>query len=71
MIDIDKFLIVVGLTITLAGLILMIDARTYRDKEGKKWGNTHAIISPNKNRYGWTLTIIGYLLQIIGTIGVY
>ncbi len=61
-----KILVLLGLGMTFAGLILMIESKTIR-QNGKKF-DSHVPTKPILYRIAWMLTIVGYLLQIIGVI---
>lgn len=65
---ISKAFVIVGLGMCFGGLILMIHARRQTTPNGTQFDNSHAVISQTKNRWGWFLTILGYLLQIMGVI---
>jgi hypothetical protein len=63
-----KLMIAIGLGMTFAGLILMIKSREYRCKQqGKKEkAESTAVEYPTVYRISWFLTIVGYILQIVG-----
>jgi hypothetical protein len=49
---------------TFLGLICMIEAKTII-QNGKKFAS-HVVTKPILNRVAWTLTITGYICQIVG-----
>ena len=53
---------------TFVGLIVMIRAKIYTTPDGKSYGGIHGSIHPVADKIGWGLTIIGYLLQIVGVL---
>ena len=63
-----KGLIIVGLGMTLTGLLCMIQAKIYRTPDGNKFYSTHADMNPEINKVGWVLMIGGYIYQILGVI---
>ena len=63
-----KGLIILGLGMAFAGLLCMIEAQTYRTKDGKKYKSIHTDIKPEMSKVGWVLTIGGYVYQIVGVI---
>lgn len=62
-----KWLLILGLVSSCAGLILMIQARMYTNENGVK-GCVPMIQRPVADKLGWVLTISGYILQIIGVV---
>ena len=62
-----KVSVLLGLGLTFLGPILMIEARTLRQK-GQVFYGTHACLHPWHNRFGWIFTIIGYCFQIAGVL---
>ena len=65
-IDPNKALIIIGIILSLGGLILMIEARTYTDDKGEKW-SMHKPLKKKTNNFGWFCTIFGAILQVVGT----
>jgi len=62
-----KGLIIVGLGMTFAGLVCMIEAGFYKADNGKKY-YSFPPIRPELAKVGWVLIIGGYIYQIIGVI---
>jgi len=63
-----KLMIAVGLAMTLGGLVLMIESKVLR--QGNQVFDSHTVIHPKLYKMAWGLTIVGYVLQIIGVFGV-
>ncbi len=63
-----KLMIAVGLAMTLAGLVLMIESKILR--RGDKKFDSHTVIRPVLYKVAWGLTIIGYVFQIIGVFAI-
>jgi hypothetical protein len=66
LIDPNKALVIVGIILSLGGLVLMIEARTYTDEKGERW-SMHKPVKKKINYFGWFCTILGAILQIVGT----
>ena len=63
-----KLMIAVGLGMTLAGLVLMIESKILR--RGEKKFDSHTVVRPVLYKVAWGLTIIGYIFQIIGVFAI-
>jgi hypothetical protein len=61
-----KSAIIIGLGMTFLGLILMIEAKVYR-QNGEAYEST-GIVHPVFYKVAWILTISGYIFQIVGVI---
>lgn len=62
-----KGLMIIGLGMTFAGLVCLIEAGIYRNSEGKKY-YSFPMIKPELNKVGWVLIVGGYIYQFIGVI---
>ena len=71
-IELWKVLLLLGLGSAFAGLILMMEGYVYRYKDvNGKTQKTYSAGSPIRGtlyKWGWRITIIGFLLQIAGTM---
>jgi hypothetical protein len=63
-----KLMIAVGLGMTFAGLVLMIESKILR--RGDKTFDSHTIIWAILYKTAWGLTIVGYIFQIIGVFAI-
>ena len=63
-----KLMIAVGLGMTFAGLVLMIESKILR--RGDKTFDSHTVIRPLLYKIAWGLSILGYLFQIIGVFAI-
>jgi hypothetical protein len=63
-----KLMIAVGLGMTLAGLVLMIESKILR--RGEKKFDSHTVIRPVLYKVAWGLTVTGYVFQIIGVFAI-
>jgi len=61
-----KVLLLLGLGMSFGGLVCMIEARKYI--QGGKSHLMPTIQSPVINKIGWSLTIGGFICQVIGVI---
>ncbi len=66
-VTLSKIFVIVGLVMSLFGLILMMESKTTR-QNGKIFSDSHVPTKPKLYWFALVLTIIGYILQILGVL---
>lgn len=63
-----KLMIAVGLGMTFGGVVPMIESKLLRRE--KQVFESHTVIRPVLYKIAWSMTIVGYIFQIIGVFAI-